>query len=106
MGYVKLSKAAIAGVPQFDVLSAEGVADVKLGASAKLGKISVQFTGDVANEILIEPYGWIVGTVGTHFVQADVQSIVNAIGLIGGGSGMINTDKLTKTVASATYDVV
>ncbi len=102
MGYVKLDKAGDA----FDVLSAEGVATVKLGASAKLGKISVMYTGDVSNEILIEPNGWLVGTVGTHFVQADVQAIVKAIGLIGGGAGMQNTSKLTKDVGSATYAAI
>ena len=102
MGYVKLDKAGDA----FDVLSAEGVATVKLGASAKLGKISVMYTGDVSNEILIEPDGWIVGTVGTHFVQADVQAIVKAVGLIGGGAGMQNTSKLTKDVDSATYAAI
>jgi hypothetical protein len=99
MGYVKLKKAGTA----FDVLSGEGVADVKIGASAKAGKISVQYIGDVANEILIEPTDWVVGTASTHFVQADVQAIDKAIGLIGGGSGIIDTDALTKTVASATY---
>ena len=102
MGYVKLDKAGDA----FDVLSAEGVATIKLGASAKLGKISVTYTGDVANEILIQPDGWVVGTTSTHFVQADVQAIVKAVGLIGGGAGMQNTSKLTKDVASATYAAI
>jgi hypothetical protein len=99
MGYVKLDKAGDA----FDVLSAEGVATIKLGASAKLGKISVAYVGDVANEILIQPDGWVVGTASTHFVQADVQAIVKAVGLIGGGAGVQNTSTLTKDVASATY---
>ena len=102
MGYVKLDKAGDA----FDVLSAEGVATIKLGASTKLGKISVTYTGDVANEILIQPDGWIVGTASTHFVQADVQAIVKAVGLIGGGAGMQNTSTLTKDVASATYAAI
>ena len=102
MGYVKLDKADDA----FDVLSAEGVATVKLGASTKLGKISVTYTGVVAAEILIQPVGWVVGTPATHFVQSDVQAIVKAIGLIGGGAGMQSTSKLTKDVASATYAAI
>ena len=81
---------------------------LKLVLLPKAGKISVQYIGDVANEILIEPTGWVVGTSSTHFVQADVQAIDKAIGLAGGGSGIIDTvcflmDALTKTVASATY---
>jgi hypothetical protein len=100
MGYVKLEKDS---KDEFDVLSAEGVATVKLGLSAKLGKISVSYIGDVSNEILIQPDGWIVGTTSTHFVQSDVQAIVKAIGLISGGAGMQNTSTLTKDVASATY---
>jgi len=107
MGYVKLLKPAIASeVPQFDVLSAEGVATARLGAGAKLGKILVTYTGLVAAEILIQPDGWIVGTVATHFVQADVQAIVKAIGLIGGGAGMQNTSTLSKYVASTVYAVI
>ncbi len=97
MGYVKLDKAGDA----FDVLSAEDVGSCGLsGDAAKAGKISVMYNGDGENEVIITPVGWVVGTTSTHFIQADVQAIVKAIGLIGGGAGMQNTDKLSKDVAS------
>jgi len=99
MGYVKLDKAGDA----FDILSAENVGSCKLSPdAAKDGKISVMYNGDGENEVVIEPVGWVVGTASTHFVQADVQSIIKAIGTIGGGAGMQDTDKLSKDVASVT----
>ena len=93
MGYVKLNKAAISsGVPQFDVLLAEGVAMVKKVTNAGIDEIHVSYVGDTrVNKI--------VGSA--DFTDADVQAIVNAIGLIGGGSGMIDV-MLSQVILSLT----
>ena len=93
MGYVKLNKAAISsGVPQFDVLLAEGVAMVKKVVNAGIDEIHVSYVGDTrVNKI--------VGSA--DFTDADVQAIVNAIGLIGGGSGMIDV-MLSQVILSLT----
>tara|TARA_Y100000389_G_scaffold201286_1_gene243628 strand:- start:1628 stop:1939 length:312 start_codon:yes stop_codon:yes gene_type:complete len=97
MGYVKLNKASDA----FDILSAEDLGSCGFSSDAsKAGKISVMYIGDGTMESLITPVDWVVGDTSTHFVQADVQAIVKAIGLIGGGAGMQNTDELSKDVAS------
>ena len=101
MAYVKLKKAA----GDFDILSSENVAMVKLvsgSSDPKRGKIEVTYVGDIANETTIIPNGWLVGTVATHFVQADVTALDKAIGLIGGGSGMTDAD-LAKTVGEVSY---
>jgi hypothetical protein len=98
MAYVKLKKAA----GDFDILSSENVASVKLATSTEDGLLVVNFIGDLTNNITIKPVGWIVGTVSTHFVQADATALNEAIGLIGGGSGMINVS-LSKVVDEVTY---
>jgi hypothetical protein len=104
MGYVKITKPGISsGVPQFDILSAEGVADIKLQTTgAALGKIIVTHLGNTTNVTTIIPYGWVVGTVGTHFTQVDAQLLENAIGIMGGGSGMIASG-MSKNAESVTY---
>ena len=98
MAYVKLKKAA----GDFDILSSENVASVKLATSTEDGLLVVNFIGDLTNNITIKPVGWVVGTVSTHFVQADVTALNKAIGLIGGGSGMIDVS-LSKVVDEVTY---
>jgi hypothetical protein len=90
MGYVKLKKAAGA----FDILSAEGVATVKLVTSTTPDTIDVTYLGSSSLNVTITPTA--------DFVQADVQALNNAIGLIGGGSGMIDAD-LSKTVSEIGY---
>mgnify|MGYP003648529259 CR=1 FL=1 len=99
MGYVKLPKARIAsGIPQFDVLPADNVGSVKLsGDTAK--QIDVTYMGGDANTdtITIKPVVSSPAVAGDSFTQADIQALVEAIGLIGGGSGMINV-MLSKTV--------
>ena len=93
MGYVKLKKADGA----FDILPADNVGSVKLSADTKK-EIDVTYMGADANTdtISIVPVG---SGAGASFLQADVQALVEAIGLIGGGSGMINVD-LSKVVLS------
>lgn len=98
MAYVKLKKAA----GDFDILSSENVASVKLATSTEDGLLVVNFIGDLTNNITIKPVGWVVGTGSTHFVQADVTALNEAIGLIGGGSGMIDVS-LSKVVDEVTY---
>ena len=71
MAYVKLKKAA----GDFDILSSENVASVKLATSTEDGLLVVNFIGDLTNNITIKPVGWVVGTVSTHFVQADVTAL-------------------------------
>jgi hypothetical protein len=98
MAYVKLKKAA----GDFDILSSENVASVKLATSTEDGLLVVNFIGDIANNITIKPVDWVVGTDSTHFVQADVTALNKAIGLISGGSGMIDVS-LSKVVDEVTY---
>jgi len=98
MAYVKLKKAA----GDFDILSSENVASVKLATSTEDGLLVVNFIGDLTNNITIKPVGWVVGTDSTHFVQADVTALNEAIGLISGGSGMIDVS-LSKVVDEVTY---
>jgi len=95
MGYVKLPKANGA----FDILPAENVGSVKL-SSDTAKQIDVTYMGgDAATDtISIAPVGT---SAGDSFAQADVQALVEAIGLIGGGSGMINVE-LSKVVLSTT----
>ena len=100
MAYVKLKKDG-----DFDILSSENVASVKLAESTEDGLLVVNFIGDLANNITIKPSGWVVGTVSTHFVQADVTALNEAIGLISGGSGMIDVS-LSKVVGEVTYAAV
>jgi hypothetical protein len=50
----------------------------------------------------IIPYGWIVGDTDTHFTQVDAQLLENAIGTIGGGSGMIASG-MSKNASEVTY---
>ena len=93
MGYVKLPKANGA----FDILPSENVGSVKL-SSDTAKQIDVTYMGsDAATDtISIAP----VGTAAEDsFAHADVQALVEAIGLIGGGSGMINVE-LSKVVLS------
>jgi len=100
MGYVKINKPGIAsGVPQFDLLLAENVATIRLFT----GLIEVNYVGDITSKIIITPVGYVAGTASTHFSQVDTQVIENAVGLIGGGSGMIDTGMLSKSVATVTY---
>jgi len=98
MAYVKLKKAA----GDFDILSSENVASVKLATSTEDGLLVVNFIGDIANNITIKPVDWVVGTDSTHFVQADATALNKAIGLISGGSGMIDVS-LSKVVDEVTY---
>ena len=106
MGYVKITKPGISsGVPQFDILSAEGVADIKLqtgAGNAALGKIIVTHLGNITNVTTIIPYGWDVGDTDTHFTQVDAQLLENAIGTMGGGSGMIASG-MSKNASEVTY---
>ena len=100
MGYVKINKPGIAsGVPQFDLLLAENVATIRLAT----GLIEVNYVGDLTNNITITPVGYVAGTTSTHFTQVDTQVIENAVGLIGGGSGMIDTGMLSKSVNTVVY---
>ena len=96
MGYVKLPKAAIAsGVEQFDILYAENIASIKLGSATDV-EIIVSYFGAAVHEVKIIP------ATGTDFVQADVQAVVEAVGLISGGSGMINV-MLSQKVSEVTF---
>ena len=91
MGYVKLPKAAGA----FDILPTDNVGSVKLSSDTKK-EIDVTYMGADASTdtISIVPVG---SGASASFAQADVQALVEAIGLIGGGSGMINVN-LSKVV--------
>ena len=82
MGYVKLPKADGA----FDILPADNVGSVKLSTDTKK-EIDVAYMGADNNTdtISIVPVG---SGAGASFTQADVQALVEAIGNIGGGSGI------------------
>ncbi len=90
MGYVKLKKAG----SDFDLLSAENVAAVKLDTSTTPDSIKVSYFGAAVHECVIVPTA--------DLVQADVTALNGAIGNIGGGSGMINVD-LSQTVSEVTF---
>ena len=93
MGHVKLKKASA-----FDVMPADSVASIKLAT----GKIDVLFIGSDTLKYTIEPVGYVSGTASTHFVQGDVDNLNEAVGLISGGSGMIDVS-LSKVVDSIIY---
>ena len=98
MGHVKLKKASA-----FDVMPADSVVSIKLDAGGTDdGKIIVLFLGSDALKYTIVPVNWVQGTPTTHFVQADVDNLNEAVGLISGGSGMIDVS-LSKVVDSITY---
>ena len=95
MAYVKLPKANGA----FDILPAEFVGSVKL-SSDTAKQIDVTYMGGdgATDTISIAPVG---SAAGDSFAQSDVQALVEAIGKIGGGSGMINVS-LSKVVSETT----
>ena len=98
MAYVKLMKTG----GDFDMIPAENAATVKLlTTGAALGKIEVNYLSDLANEFTIIPYGWVVGTVATHFTQKDVTGINTALTTISGGTGSVIAD--IKKVGEVTY---
>ena len=98
MGHVKLKKASA-----FDVMPADSVASIKLvGGSTDTGKIEILFLGSNSLKYTIIPNGWAQATATTHFVQADVDNLNEAVGLISGGSGMIDVS-LSKVVGSISY---
>jgi len=94
MGYVKLSKAAIAGVSQFDLLYADTIVAIKLDTSSTPDSIKVSYLGGAVHEAVIVPVA--------DLVQADVQALNEAVGLIGGGSGMIDV-MLSQKVSEVTF---
>ena len=98
MGHIKLKKASA-----FDVMPADSVVSIKLvGGSTDTGKIEILFLGSDTLKYTIIPTGWVQATAGTHFVQADVDNLNEAVGLISGGSGMIDVS-LSKVVGSISY---
>jgi len=98
MGHVKLKKASA-----FDVMPADSVVSIKLDAgSSDTGKIIVLFLGSDTLKYTIVPKDWAQATSTTHFVQADVDNLNEAVGLISGGSGMIDVS-LSKVVGSIEY---
>ena len=90
MGYVKLKKAGTA----FDILSAEGVATIKLETSTTPDTIDVTYIGSSSLNVTITP--------AANFVQADVQALNEAVGKIGGGSGMIDV-ALSQVITEIAY---
>lgn len=96
MGYVKVKKAAGA----FDVVCAENVATVKASGTGTSLKILVTYIGGAATSDVLTLTSTNDGSTGGGFVQADVQNLVEAIGLIGGGSGMIDVS-MSNTLAEA-----
>ena len=96
MGYVKVKKAAGA----FDVVCAENVATVKASGTGTSLKILVTYIGGAATSDVLTLTSTNDGSTGGGFVQADVQNLVEAIGLIGGGSGMIDVSCLLYTYPS------
>tara|TARA_R110002012_G_scaffold160634_1_gene322534 strand:- start:53 stop:352 length:300 start_codon:yes stop_codon:yes gene_type:complete len=95
MGYVKVKKAAGA----FDIVSAEQVARIALNGTGTSAEIDVAFISATANNDILTLRSTNHGSAGGGFVQADVQALNEAIGLIGGGAGMIDVS-LSNTLAS------
>jgi len=97
MGYVKVKKAAGA----FDVVCAENVGMIKLNGSGNSATIRITYIGASTGTDLLELTSTNSGSAGGGFTQADVQAVNEAVGLIGGGSGMIDVS-LSNTLASST----
>jgi len=100
MGHVKLKKASA-----FDVMPADSVVSIKLAPEmlGNDGKIDILFLGSDTINYTITPAGWMLEDASTHFVQADVDNLNEAVGLISGGSGMIDVS-LSKVVDSIFYN--
>ena len=96
MGYVKVKK----GGGYSDIVSADNVGSVKkTGASTPVG-ISIVYLTD-AGTATKQLQAVISGGTGVDYNDDDVQSIVDAIGKIGGGVGSIMAS-LSAPVASVT----
>ena len=98
MGHVKLKKASA-----FDVMPADSVVSIKLDeGGTDDGKIIILFLGSDTLKYTIIPVSWAQATAATHFTQADVDNLNEAVGLISGGSGMIDVS-LSKVVGEISY---
>ena len=95
MGYVKVKKAGTA----FDIVCAEQVARIALSGSSTSARIDIAYISATANNDVLTLISTNDGGTGGGFVQADVQALNEAIGLIGGGAGMIDVS-LSNTLAS------
>jgi len=95
MGYVKVKKAAGA----FDIVCAENVGTIKADGSGNALKIEIKYLNAVTGSRELTLTSTDSGQAGGGFTQADVQAMVEAVGLIGGGSGMIDVS-LSNTLAS------
>ena len=97
MGYVKVKKAAGA----FDIVCAENVGMIKADGSGNALKIAITYIGASTGTDKLTLTSTGSGSAGGGFTQADVQAMNEAIGSIGGGSGMIDVS-LSNTLASST----
>ena len=97
MGYIKLNKAPKAdGTAQFDIISCEGVGDVKIHGDAAGIDVSYLSQCKVA-----------IAAGGTDtFTDDDVQLIVDKIQKFAGTSGPAPLVKLSKNIASTTMTVL
>jgi len=95
MGYVKVKKAAGA----FDIVCAENAGLIKASGTGNALKIEITYIGASTGTDVLTLTSTNSGSAGGGFVQADVQAMNEAIGKIGGGSGMIDVS-LSNTLAS------
>ena len=96
MGYVKVKKAG----GEFDVVCAENVGTIKADGTGNALKIEIKYLNAVAGSRELTLTSTNSGSAGGGFTQADVQAMNEAVGLIGGGSGMIDVS-LSNTLASS-----
>jgi hypothetical protein len=97
MGYVKVKKAGTA----FDVVCAENVGTIKADGSGTSLKIEIKYLNAVTGSRELTLTSTNDGSAGGGFTQADIQAMNEAVGLIGGGAGMIDVS-LSNTLDSIT----
>ena len=81
-------------------MCAENVATIKADGSGNAVKIEIKYLNAVAGSRELTLISTNSGSAGGGFTQADVQAMNEAVGLIGGGSGIIDVS-LSNTLASS-----
>ena len=92
MGYIKLKKAS-----GFDLVCADNIGDIKLDTTTSGDSIAIQYLGQCK----------VVISAGTaNLVQADVDTIANAVDVMNGASGKAPVTELSQVVDSVTMTVL
>tara|TARA_R100000278_G_scaffold103275_1_gene79713 strand:- start:308 stop:604 length:297 start_codon:yes stop_codon:yes gene_type:complete len=93
MGYIKLKKAS-----GFDLVCADNIGDIKLDTATTGDSIAIQYLGQC--KVVIS-----AGSAA-DLVQADVDTIANAVDVMNGASGKAPLTELSQPVDSVTMSVL